>query len=433
MENQIKDINDTIVESVLRSFDEKNQKFIHVIRMIIIGLLSLLITLAHFAVKDKVNIRLDLIAPILYGYFIILVVLWFVAFKIKYRPRFVYVLITMDLMFVLFLLMVRIFSSTSGIVNATSLPLFFSMFLLNALSGLRFNMKTSLYCAFLSIIVVTVLGGIEINNGFYPGIGAGMLHLLPTTVFLTGTALVSGYIGYRSKQIISKVVIEQEEKKMYRRIFGHFASENVLDDAMKHGLKLGGEEKNVTILFSDIRGFTGLSERNEASDIVSILNTYFSNMADSVMKNGGTINKFIGDGMLVLFGAPISRSDDAVRAVSTALDMLDNLAEVNRKIKKEFNTDLTIGIGINTGNAIVGNIGSLDRMEYTVIGDAVNIAARIEGLNKKFATSILISGETHSLVKNFFITRRISRVKVKGREKNVDLYEVLSKKKDKPE
>ena len=240
-----------------------------------------------------------------------------------------------------------------------------------------------------------------------------------------GTALVSGYIGHRSKALIAKASEEQEEKKFIKRIFGRHATAEVVEDALKRGLKLGGEEREVTLLFSDIRNFTTLSERLPPNEVVGLLNDYFAEMVDVVSRHGGTLNKFLGDGILAIFGAPVSYGNDAERAVMTALEMMERLEQFNRKQGEAGRAELCIGVGINTGEVVVGNVGSTERMEYTVIGDAVNLASRLEALNKEMETNILISHSTYQQVKEVVQVKKLKSVKVKGKEKSVWVYEVV--------
>jgi adenylate cyclase len=188
---------------------------------------------------------------------------------------------------------------------------------------------------------------------------------------------------------------------------------------------LDGEEREATLLFSDIRGFTSLSEKMRPTDVVYMLREYFTLMVDAVFEFQGTIDKFIGDALMAIFGAPTPQPDHAELAVLTALRMQSVLAEFNaRRIQQQL-PPLTIGIGIHTGNVVVGNIGSEQRLEYTAIGDAVNLASRLEGINKAYGTGIIISDMTLRHMKRPVLCRNVDRVRVKGRREPVDIYEVL--------
>ena len=159
--------------------------------------------------------------------------------------------------------------------------------------------------------------------------------------------------------------------------------------------------------------------------MVGLLNEYFAEMVEVISRNGGTLNKFLGDCILAIFGAPVSYGNDAVRAVRTALEMMEKMVEFNRTLVEKGKPALNIGVGINTGRVVVGNIGSTERMEYTVIGDAVNVASRLEALNKELETNILISHSTYQQVKEVIQVKRLKLVRVKGKEKSVWVYEVI--------
>ena len=190
-------------------------------------------------------------------------------------------------------------------------------------------------------------------------------------------------------------------------------------------LKLGGKKANVTVLFADIRGFTSMSEKLSADEVSVILNEYFTEIEPIVTRHNGVINKFIGDAVMAIFGEPIQDENHPKNAVRCACEMLDKVKELQAKWLEEGKPKIEIGIGINTGEAFVGNIGSERRMEYTVIGDMVNLASRIEGNNKIYKTNLLISASTYASAKNIVDTVKISNVKIRGKEKVLDLYEVI--------
>jgi adenylate cyclase len=221
---------------------------------------------------------------------------------------------------------------------------------------------------------------------------------------------------------------EGREKRRVRELFGRYVppeyARQLADDYQ--ALKLGGERVPLTVLFSDIRGFTGISERLPPEAVVSILNEYLERMAEVVFRHGGTLDKFIGDAVMAFWGAPLPAADHARRAVEAALDMEAELAALNRRWAEAGDgVELEIGIGINTGEAIVGNIGSLTRkLDYTAIGDTVNLASRLEGLNRDFGTRILVSEATLALLGGGYRVRPLGAARVKGKEESVAVYEV---------
>ncbi|MFW6210788.1 MAG: CHASE2 domain-containing protein, partial [bacterium] len=224
-----------------------------------------------------------------------------------------------------------------------------------------------------------------------------------------------------------KVGVEEKENKKIKNVFSKYVSKNLVEELLKNPeVKLGGEKKEVSILFSDIRGFTSMSENMEPEEVLDMLNEYLTEMTEVVFDSGGTLDKFIGDAVMALFGTPLYYKDHASRAVRAALMMKGKLAELNEKWEKEGKNRLKIGIGINSGVVVAGNMGSLKRMEYTVIGDNVNIASRLESLNKELGTEILISEKTYEMVKDIVNVKKHTEIKVKGKTASMDVYEVIT-------
>ena len=221
--------------------------------------------------------------------------------------------------------------------------------------------------------------------------------------------------------IIDDVTENEVVKESFSRYVAHQVVERILNGAEK--VCLSGIRKEVTVLFADVRGFTSLSEKCEPEKVVSMLNDFFSLMVDVIFKYEGTLDKFIGDNIMAVFGAPVSRPDDTERAVLAALEMQETIKTFNydRQLKNE--RLLEIGIGINTGEAVAGNIGSEKRMDYTVIGDVVNFADRVQSQSK--GGEILISDTTYSKVKDKIAVKRLMPRYVKGKQKEVILYKVL--------
>jgi adenylate cyclase len=189
-------------------------------------------------------------------------------------------------------------------------------------------------------------------------------------------------------------------------------------------MRLGGTRQPVSILFSDIRNFTAISERLEPEEIVEFLNDYFAAMVQEIFAEQGTLDKFIGDGIMAVFGAPISRPDDPVRAVRAARGMRRSLRAFNARQRARGGVEIDIGIGISHGESISGNIGSEQRMEYTVIGDSVNIASRLEGLTKNHPYKILINDRIYEQVAREFECVLLGEERVKGKAHAVLVYGV---------
>jgi len=216
-----------------------------------------------------------------------------------------------------------------------------------------------------------------------------------------------------------------KERDKLRTTFGKYMTQTVMDHLMNGKVQLGGETLTVTILFSDIRSFTTISEKmNDAQALVSLLNEYFTEMVSIVMQEDGVVDKYIGDAIMAVFGAPVSKPDDAIRAVRAAVRMRGALAALNERLVARGVPALRTGIGIHTGEVVAGNIGSEQRMEYTVIGDPVNLASRLESNTKELGVDVLISGDTYALVKDSCIAVPVREITVKGRVEPVMTYEV---------
>jgi adenylate cyclase len=180
----------------------------------------------------------------------------------------------------------------------------------------------------------------------------------------------------------------------------------------------------MSVLFSDLRGFTTITEKGDPELLVKQLNEYFTRMVDIVFRNGGTIDKFVGDMVMALFGAPVDDVNHADAAVAAAVEMVRELGELNQRWAAEGRVQLDIGIGVNSGDMIAGNIGSSAIMSYTVIGDNVNLGARLESLNKEYRSRIIISDATRSRLKKAYELRPLGGVVVKGKTRPVDIFEV---------
>ena len=224
-----------------------------------------------------------------------------------------------------------------------------------------------------------------------------------------------------------KFILENRSKEKVKTAMGKFMSQDVMKRVVQNidNLGLGGKKSIVTVLFSDIRGFTSMSEQMSAQEVSEILNEYFTEMEPIITKYNGIINKFIGDAVMAIFGEPIQDKNHAQNAVRCAYEMLNKVKELQKKWAQEGKPRIEIGIGINTGEVFVGNIGSINRMEYTVIGDTVNLASRLESYNKIYKTKLLISPTTYEEVKGFTDVIKIADVQIRGKANKIDIYEVL--------
>ncbi len=248
------------------------------------------------------------------------------------------------------------------------------------------------------------------------------LNMVYPTVLMTVLFMFMNMYHYFSSEA---------ERRQIKGAFQHYVPTTVVEEIVNNveKLHLGGEKRELTVLFSDVRGFTTLSETMQPEELVSLLNTYLTKMTEQVFNHDGTLDKYIGDAIMAVYGAPVVRDDHAVLACRTAVDMMNELAQLQAEWKKQSLPSIDIGIGINTGPMIVGNMGSEILFDYTVIGDAVNLGSRIEHLNKTYGTHILISEFTYEQVKNEFPhIREIDVTTVRGRREPVGLYEIMLEK-----
>lgn len=215
------------------------------------------------------------------------------------------------------------------------------------------------------------------------------------------------------------------EKAMITRAFARYVDRDVVDELLKdpEQLVLKGERREVTVLFCDLRGFTLLSERLGPEDVVLLLNQFYDLMIEATFRHEGTLDKFLGDAVMAVFGAPIAHPDHALRAVRTALAMREGIERLSRRRIRRGGEPLTVGIGVSTGETVAGTVGTDDRMEYTVVGDSVNVAARLESTAKPM--QILISARTYEDIQEVVKARPLGVVRVRGKEEEIEVYEVL--------
>ena len=233
--------------------------------------------------------------------------------------------------------------------------------------------------------------------------------------------------GGKKENMGSMVMFEDITKeKRLKGTMARYMTKELADKLVEEGeAVLGGKMQKATVVFTDIRSFTTISERLGAQETVKMLNEYFSIMVDVIMDNGGILDKYIGDAIMAVFGAPFAGEDDADHAVQTAIGMLRALREFNQRRAAEGQDAVLMGVGINTDDVLSGNIGSLKRMDYTVIGDGVNLASRLEGANKPYGTQVLISELTVRELKKPYRLREVDKIRVKGKHEPVGVYEVL--------
>ena len=256
-------------------------------------------------------------------------------------------------------------------------------------------------------------------------LNAHVVKILERSINLTVNPLTNPEGGVRGGLVVLEDISREKRLKstMYRYLTPHVAEQVMAlgDDSL-----MVGERKEVTILFSDIRGYTNLTENLGAAEVVSLLNQYFETMVESVFCYEGTLDKFIGDALMAVFGAPLPLTENhAWRAIQSALDMRQRLEEFNEKRIIQSQPQIHFGIGISSGEVVSGNIGSRKRMDYTVIGDGVNLSSRLEGVTKEYGCDIILSEFTYKLCGTRVWVRQLDRIRVKGKHQAVDIYELI--------
>uniref|UniRef100_A0A7C4YHU1 Adenylate/guanylate cyclase domain-containing protein n=1 Tax=candidate division WOR-3 bacterium TaxID=2052148 RepID=A0A7C4YHU1_UNCW3 len=256
-----------------------------------------------------------------------------------------------------------------------------------------------------------------------------IFNILTYIIFLYSFEFTRPILGIITSYLFGlgfRIAIVEAERRKLRQTFSKYVSPDIVEKILSSkDFYIKGERKEITVLFCDIRDYTGYSEDKPPELVVKTLNEYFDEMSNIIFAYNGMVDKFIGDGIMAIFGAPLNFPGHADKAVSAGIEMVKKVKELNKKWVKEKGRSFEIGIGINTGIAIVGNVGSQRRIEYTAIGDVVNTAARIEPLNKEYSTNILISETTFSKLQNEYNYRNLGKVRIRGKKEEITIYEII--------
>jgi adenylate cyclase len=279
----------------------------------------------------------------------------------------------------------------------------------------RLNSKAGVFTFVAALIGANVLISLSFiyANIWFDQLGVSLAVLLPSLSI-----------------IAVKFVGEESEKRFIKSAFSQYLSPSVINEIIKdpEKLALGGEERDITIFFSDIAGFSTISEKLNPTQLVALLNEYLTEMTDIILFNDGTIDKYEGDAIIAFFGAPLPYPDHALKCCLATIDMKNRIKELCDIRRSQGESEFFTRMGINTGRAVVGNMGSRTRMDYTMIGDAVNLAARLEGVNKVYKTAAMISEATYEKAKDHIEVRKLDTIRVVGKNEPIVIYELLDRK-----
>jgi len=281
--------------------------------------------------------------------------------------------------------------------------------------------------SFLKLRYSLVIVAVELISILIGGLWAYEHRLLMNVVYPILASLLS-FVG----TYLLRFIMEQKKRKFIEGAFGHYVNKTVVKNIQANPdlLKLGGAKRSLTVFFSDIEGFTSISEQFKPEELVKFLNEYLGKMTDIIISQQGTLDKYEGDAIMAFWNAPLADHDHALHACLAALENQKKLGELRDKWSKTGLPEMHVRIGINTGEAVVGNMGSKNRFDYTAMGDNVNLASRLEGLNKQYGSSILMAENTYQEVKDHVICREIDTVRVKGKKEPVHIYELITKKEE---
>ena len=286
---------------------------------------------------------------------------------------------------------------------------------------------------FISVIILVL------SRWVYVGLGVGIIllaSLVPVSMYLFTTYkfLIDAIVPLAGGVLVMlhaygvKFVSEFLQKQQIKKQFGTYLSPAMVEKLQKNPelLKLGGEERELSIMFTDVRGFTSISEHygKDVQGLTQIMNRYMTAMTAKIIDNQGTLDKYIGDAQMAFWNAPLDDKDHAIHAVKTALEMLGDLDEFNDEIQKEGVPPFGMGLGINTGTVVVGNMGSRQRFDYTCLGDSVNLASRLEGQSKNYGVRIVLGAKTAEYVKDVYSVVEMDTIAVKGKTEGVKVYTI---------
>ena len=419
---------------ILHAQEMRGERIVNNIRLAFVLLSAMMVAGVWEINTDSAN-YVFVVQLSLWMVFTLAMYLYFRLFPDSYAPRLKYVSTTIDLV------LLGGGAAVGMAVNHVGILEYFLGFMpttfmaWNLLSGFRYSLPAGIYSAALSALINGVI--------LYYAVSSGSVAVSDTSVwgspainvddqfvqifFIAAPGIVAGGIARMARGLVlraEEAALDRARLEKEKERLGKYLSKDLVEVVLADAdhLRLGGGRKTATVMFTDIRNFTTLSENREPEEVVEILNAYFTDMVTIVFRYGGTLDKFLGDGLMAVFGVPFGTRDEPQRSALVALEMLAALGPFNERMTAKGFPPLDIGIGIATGEVVAGNIGSLDRMEYTCIGDTVNFAARLQNLCRDLGAHIVLSAETFEQLEGALPARPMPPIKVKGKRKEVAVY-----------
>lgn len=421
------------VQAILDAEVRAMSRVAHLVRLGL-GLSGLLALSANWSSNTPETMILGGCSALIYSLYS--AVVWFAARRGFHRDWIKYVSITVDTTGVTALSLTGL-SNYSGGYEVLLAPVFLLLYIIfNTLTTLQYSVAASLYAALLSAIQRSAVLGYVLSSGavnlsesaVYGQAAISISDQLTIVFFIAVSGVIPAWRSYSSRQLLlrgAQATVAEAELERQQASLRKYVSDNVVDYMMANpgAMGLGGRKQFATVMFVDIRNFTPFTEREGPERVVEFLNRFFTALVDIIFRRGGTLDKFTGDGLMAMFGVPKEMEDAPGEAVGAALEMLDWVRSYNQQ-RAEAEFDLRIGIGIAHGVVIAGNIGSPRRMDYSVVGDTANYAARLQELNKDLATEILVSESVHDAVRGRFPTRQMPPIRVRGKRGEVAIWAI---------
>ena len=410
------------VEKAIIEEERKNERRIHYGRMSIFSLVLIMMSVSRLTLGEEVNARFILVSLFSGSCIGIGIIIWRYYNDRGRSALAKYLLVTLDVAFVFILVLIVRYTMSRDVYEVTSdIPAFLVLFLITAMSGLRFDFRLSGYSAVASIVALIGLTiyDLQTHSMSHP-------YLVITSFFkgtmLLGVAIVSGYIGSSARKLIIHAYREQAEKSRVKNLFGKYVTPEIRDRILADRIPLNGERTEATVIIADLCDFTPYVEASSPEDVINSLRDYFSAMQKAVRRHNGLVLQYVGDEIEAAFGAPVPCSDHADRAVQAACEMIKNLGQLNDARAREGKRPFRHRIGIHTGDVLAGNTGSEEQPSYALIGDTVNLAARLQELNKEYGTEVIFSAATRERIQSDLCIRELKTAKLKGISCPVEIF-----------